>query len=177
MINNLKTMKSLESFGKETGFTVPDGYYDELYHKMMGKVAVEKQKTIHKKQILRFSLVSSAAAAVTLLITVNVIFKNGSDNSISNDNHVIAVVNDSSNVNRSAPMIAINQMDEPEQTQKVSNISSSKVYSEQSGSQVAKYDKPTDEASVLSVMEFYEDDARSDQFQETLMDLECYYDF
>lgn len=53
--NPENVMKNLESYGKETGFTVPDGYYDDLYQKMMGKVVVEKQKTHHRRQILKFS--------------------------------------------------------------------------------------------------------------------------
>ena len=174
-------MKKLESYGKETGFTVPDGYYDDLYSKMMGKIAVEKQKTTHRKQLLRFSLVSGAAATVALLITLNFILNTSDVQPLSQPNPLMGKVKDSLHLNStSAPVYAENRAIEAtspsvaEQPEATTNVAPPK---ERNASTSKPAEKLTDETTVLSVMEFYEEDARSDEFTETLMDLECYYDF
>jgi hypothetical protein len=174
-------MKKLESYGKETGFTVPDGYYDDLYTKMMGKIAVEKQKTTHRKQLLRFSLVSGAAATVALLITLNFILNTSDVQPLSQPNPLMGKVKDSLHLNSpSAPVYAENSAidasssTDAEQRETKPSATPAK---EKSASTSKATEKLTDETTVLSVMEFYEEDARSDEFTETLMDLECYYDF
>lgn len=174
-------MKKLESYGKEAGFTVPDGYYDDLYQKMMGKIAVEKQKTTHRKQLLRFSLVSGAAATVALLITLNFILNTSNVQPLSQPNPLMGKVKDSLHLTTtSTPVFAENSSlkasddvveDQPKTTPKTAPVK------ERDASTSKKVEKMTDETTVLSVMEFYEEDARSDEFTETLMDLECYYDF
>jgi len=169
-------MKNLESIGKEPGFTVPDGYYDELYQKMMGKVAVEKQKTIHRKQILRFSLVTSAAAAVALFITVTVFLKTDQVNQMANNNPTIQVVKDSIQVT-DQNVLAENQSQTLEESAITEEPVANKSEQPTGSNSVSTYEQLTDLNGVQSVVGFYEDDSHSDQFQETLMDLDFYYDF
>ena len=169
-------MKNLESIGKDTGFTVPDGYYDELFQKMMGKVAVEKQKTIHRRQILRFSLVTSAAAAVALLITVNVFLKTDQVNQMASNNPTIQVVKDSIQVT-DQNVLAENQTQTIEEVAIAEKPVAKKTEQPVGSNSVSSYEQLTDLNGVQSVLGFYEDDAHSDQFQETLMDLDFYYDF
>lgn len=178
--NPEKVMKNLESYGKETGFTVPDGYYDDLYQKMMGKVSVEKHKNSHRKQLIRLSIFSGAAATIALFITLNIIFKSDDIQPLINSEALVTKMEDKINSNNiSTAAFAENNskngnIQEVKKTDKRSETTSK---SNKSASTAAKYNKMTDETTVLSVVEFYEDDARSDEFQETLMDLECYYDF
>ncbi|HPE40166.1 MAG TPA: hypothetical protein PLI77_03660, partial [Bacteroidales bacterium] len=170
----------LESYGKETGFTVPDGYYDDLYQKMMGKVVVEKQKSHHRRQILRFSMVSGAAAAVALFITINIVFKNDDLQTFTQPEKMFSQVEMNSqpvltDVTQTAEIETEHAPIIEEKKNFEVNINNTKTnnISKSSG----KNEHFTDETTVLSIVEFYEDDARSDEFQETLMDLECYYDF
>lgn len=178
--NPENVMKNLESYGKETGFTFPDGYYDDLYQKMMGKVSVEKHKITHRKQLIRFSIVSGAAATIALFITLNIIFKSDDIQPLINSEAFVTKMEDKVNPNNiSAPTITENNSHNvnSQEVKKTEKRSQSTSKSNKSASIAAKYDKMTDETTVFSVVEFYEDDARSDEFQETLMDLECYYDF
>lgn len=177
--NPENVMKNLESYGKETGFTVPDGYYDDLYQKMMGKVVVEKQKTHHRRQILKFSLVSGAAAAVALFITLNIVFKNDDLQSLTQPEKMFTKVE-----NPNQPTLA--KVTSPSEIEKVQNVANTQVtpevsknYSQSNNNSKRSVPKEqlTDETTVLSVVAFYEEDARTDEFQEALMDLECYYDF
>lgn len=175
--NHENTMKKLEEYRKEPGFTVPDGYYDDLYEKMMSRIAVEHHKTNNHKKFFRFSMVGSAAAAVVaFVVTISFLNQNPSTNlvvdNLTNTTQVEQITPEKSN--------SVNiQSSEEIQTPEVLNIvevsSGSSKIALKSTSVSTYSDNNVDIEDP--VLEFYAEDVRSDQFQEALMDLECYYEF
>lgn len=175
--NHENTMKKLEEYRKEPGFTVPDGYYDDLYEKMMSRVSVEHHRSNKQKRIFRFSMVgSAAAAAIALLVTVNLLNQNNPTDFVTDVNENISKIEQTSTV----PL-------NTEVAQTTEIISNSEISNKsRNGNGTSKsVNKPTNVSTYTNnsvdiedpVLEFYEEDARSDQFQEALMDLECYYEF
>jgi hypothetical protein len=175
--NQENIMKKLEEYRKEPGFTVPDGYYDDLYEKMMGRIAVEHHKTKNQNKVFRFSMFgTAAAAAVALLVTVTILNQNEPTNYVSD-------------IVKTAPKIEQSTISNSEITvaQIPNEVSETKsVNTENVGNGASKTTKISNSTSTNSdnsidledpVLEFYAEDTRSDQFQEALMDLECYYEF
>lgn len=175
--NQENIMKKLEEYRKEPGFTVPDGYYDDLYEKMMGRIAVEHHKTKNQNKVFRFSMFgTAAAAAIALLVTVTILNQNEPTNYVSD-------------IVKTAPNIEQSTISNSETTvaQIPNEVSETKpINTENVGNGASKTTKISNSTSTNSdnsidledpVLEFYAEDTRSDQFQEALMDLECYYEF
>lgn len=175
--NPENTMKKLEEYRKEPGFTVPDGYYDDLYEKMMGRVAMEHQKTKNNKKYFRFSIGGSAVAAtIALFVTITILNQNNPSDFVADTEKITPKIEKTTST-----------ISEPTLAQTSDNtINSEDFDTSKSGTGTSKSAIKTNSASTYTeksvdledpVLEFYAEDARSDQFQEALMDLECYYEF
>lgn len=175
--NQKNTMKKLEEYRKEPGFTVPDGYYDDLYEKMMGRVAVEHHKSTNQKRFFRVSIFgSAAAAAIALLVTVTVLNQNDPTNYVAEIAKITPKIEQSSLSNSENSVAQL-----PLEVSENKSVSDQKVANGTSKTSKINDTPSTNSDNIIDledpVLEFYAEDARSDQFQETLMDLECYYEF
>lgn len=175
--NPENTMKKLEEYRKEPGFTVPDGYYDDLYEKMMSRVAIEHHKSNNQKRVFRFSMFgSAAAAAIALLVTVTILNQNNPSDFVADTERIAPKIEQTTTVNSETTVAQTSD----------NTINSEDFDIPKSGTGTSKSAIKTNSASTYTeksvdledpVLEFYAEDARSDQFQEALMDLECYYEF
>lgn len=178
--NHENTMKKLEEYRKEPGFTSPEGYYDDLYTKMMERVSFENVKTNNHNRFLWISLVGGAAAAAVALLVTFTLFNQDTPSETLAETKTPILLSEQAEIEDNTLAVAIvSQIDENEIADKPiasSNRNSQTIRQTISNSSNSEKDL-NDEDPLYSVLEFYEDDLLSDQFQEVLMDLECYYDF
>jgi hypothetical protein len=175
--NHENTMKNLEQYRKEPGFTVPDGYYDDLYEKMMGRIAVEHHKSKNNKKYFWFSIGGSAVAAtIALLVTVTILNQNIPTDYVAGNITKTLQIEQPTVSNSNSKIVQTIELTPTPELNEVQEIGtgSSKIIK---NTTVASSNKENIVDIEDPVYEFYAEDARSDQFQEALMDLECYYEF
>ena len=173
-------MKKLEEYRKEPGFTSPEGYYDDLYNKMMERVTSENIKTNNHKKILWFSIMgTAAAAAIAVFVTFTFLHQNNQTDTFAEAKTSILHV-DQESIEESPIMVAdLSQITEIEfKAKPIQSVDQRSKAKNKSSSYLSNTETSiVGEDPLYSVLEFYEDDLLSDQFQEALMDLECYYEF
>ena len=179
---------NIEKYRKQSDFTAPEGYYGELYEKMMKKVAKSERTNLFTRRTFLYSVIGGAiAAAIALLVVFNLSIFTTHDPQpqptpllVAEENREISDLPPATTTNTTTII------EEEENSQIL--MAANKTSSPKVRSSVAKSDKnqqisDNTEAPIqlddlsYSVIEFYNDAALDNLFQETMMDLECYVDF
>lgn len=175
---------NIDKYRKQSDFIAPESYYEELYEKMMNKITKKEKNILFTRRSFIYSVVGGAiAAAVALLIVFNLsIFTTNDpqpqstpllvaeDNREDSEDHttMTTIVEDQESTQS---LLADNRSSSPKERNRTTQSNSAASISDNIETPLQ-----LDDASY-AVIEFYNDAALDNLFQETMMDLECYIDF
>lgn len=177
---------NIDKYRKQSDFTAPEGYYEELYEKMMNKIAKKEKTILFTRRSLLYSLVGGTiAAAVALLIVFNLsIFTTHNPQPQPQTQTTPLLLVEETGETPEVNTTTIIERQESAQVLLADNkSSSSKAEDRSTQSDKTLLISDNEEEPVrlddlsYSVIEFYNDAALDNLFQETMMDLECYVDF
>jgi len=159
-------MDTLQQYKDKPLYEVPDHFFEQLQHDIMQRVITEeKQQKTFKKWIS----VASVAASIALIVALSVfLFVNRSDNEHFYVHEEIAQPEDS--------IISLDVNHLAEVTEIMDNV----IEIEPTILEPVAPKAPSvaeKETIVYRAVDYYVDDYETDNFCETMYDLECYYDY
>lgn len=175
---------NIDKYRKRSDFTAPEGYYEELYEKMMNKIAKKEKTILFTRRSLLYSLVGGAiAAAVALLIVFNLSIFTTHNPQPQTQTTPLLLVEETRETPEVNTITIIERQESAQVLLADNKSSSSKAEDRSTQSDKTLLISDNEEEPVrlddlsYSVIEFYNDAALDNLFQETMMDLECYVDF
>lgn len=175
---------NIDKYRKQSDFTAPEGYYEELYEKMMNKIAKKEKNILFTRRSFIYSVIGGAiAAAVALLIVFNLSIFTTNDSQPQATPLLVAEDNRENSEDQTTITTIMEEQESPHSLLADNRSNSSKERNRTTQSNIAStisdnIETPLqlDDASYAAI-EFYNDAALDNLFQETMMDLECYIDF
>lgn len=175
---------NIDKYRKQSDFTAPEGYYEELYEKMMNKIAKKEKTILFTRRSLLYSLVGGAiAAAVALLIVFNLSIFTTHNPQTQTQTTPLLLVEETGETPEVNTTTIVERQESAQVLLADNKSSSSKAEDRSTQSDKTLLISDNEEEPVrlddlsYSVIEFYNDAALDNLFQETMMDLECYVDF
>ncbi len=175
---------NIDKYRKQSDFTAPEGYYEELYEKMMNKIAKKGKTILFTRRSLLYSLVGGAiAAAVALLIVFNLSIFTTHNPQTQTQTTPLLLVEETGETPEVNTTTIVERQESAQVLLADNKSSSSKAEDRSTQSDKTLLISDNEEEPVrlddlsYSVIEFYNDAALDNLFQETMMDLECYVDF
>lgn len=175
---------NIDKYRKQSDFTAPESYYEELYEKMMNKIAKKEKTILFTRRSLLYSLVGGAiAAAVALLIVFNLSIFTTHNPQPQTQTTPLLLVEETRETPEVNTITIIERQESAQVLLADNKSSSSKAEDRSTQSDKTLLISDNEEEPVrlddlsYSVIEFYNDAALDNLFQETMMDLECYVDF
>ena len=156
-------MDTLQKYKDKPLYEVPEHFFEQLQHDIMQRVANEKKQ---QKTFKKWISVASAAASFALIVSLSVfLFVNRSNNEHFYVYEEVVFPEDS--------IISLDVNYLVEVNEPIHNLAEDVIVINEP---LAKNEPPV-ETIVYRAVDYYVDDYETDNFYETMYDLECYYDY